>query len=59
MIEIKCTMEQKEKILLNLMMCNDVFCDAFTPDECKSVKDCKECVNKNIKWDIRGNEDAE
>ena len=59
MIEIKCTEEEKEILQSGFILCPDAICDVLTESECSNAKDCIECVKKNIKWTIRGNEDAE
>lgn len=47
MIEIKCTKQQKTKIIEALScFCLFTFCP-MSPDI-----DCKKCVEKNIKWEI-------
>lgn len=56
MIEIKCNEWQKEfikKALLRYMSC------LIAPTIYCGERDCWECLDKNIKWTIRGNEDAE
>lgn len=55
MIEIKCNESQKATIIKSLLMGGDCL---FSWDVDCTYK-CVECMEKNIKWTIRGNEDAE
>lgn len=55
MIEIKCDELQKEAIIRALLGSQSCIIDN---DKCRSDH-CPNCLEKNIKWDIRGNEDAE
>lgn len=55
MIEIKCDESQKDDIIYALA--NSSRCIIGCDVECKNL--CRECMEKNIKWTIRGNEDAE
>ena len=55
MIEIKCNEVQKETIVKSLLMSGDCL---FTW-EVDCIGRCAECMAENIKWTIRGNEDAE
>jgi hypothetical protein len=54
MIEIKCNESQKATIIKSLLMGGDCL---FSWDVDCTYK-CVECMEKNIKWTIRGNEDA-
>ena len=50
MIEIKCSKEEKERFI-NTHISNDLEClFPFYEVECSEMKDCKECLEKNIKW---------
>lgn len=53
MIEIRCTKEEKAKII-NAFWSAD-FCESNYSIKCYSdkVKSCKECLEKNIKWLIK------
>lgn len=55
MIEIKCSEFQKEIIKMALLGTQVCIIDN---DNCRS-DNCYNCLEKNIKWTIRGNEDAE
>ena len=58
MIEIKCSESQKETIIKSLCMSGDCL---FSWDvECMGgCIECIACMDKNIKWTIRGDEDEE
>lgn len=56
MIEIKCTEKQKDA-LNNAIITS--YCCPIGVDECNKYGTCFICIEKNIKWTIRGNEDAE
>ena len=55
MIEIKCTEDQKEVLLKAIVPSS--YCVVEELLDCP--QDCFNCLDKNIKWTIRGNEDAE
>jgi hypothetical protein len=48
MIEIRCTKEQKQRIIQTIFDCDD-YC-IF--DHCKENFTCMDCLNKRIKWEI-------
>ena len=56
MIEIKCNEREKE-IIIGELSRTVVMC-VFEYGTCE-CNDCRECLDKRIKWTIRGNEDAE
>ena len=52
MIEIKCTLEQKEKIIESIVK-HEGFCVCEGKDDnyrCNDYNSCESCIRDNIKW---------
>ena len=60
MIEIKCTQEDKEALLL-FMASGDLCLFDFIDNDLSitQCEDCKTCIERMIKWKVRGEEDDE
>ena len=62
MIEIKCTQADKDALLRFMASCDLCLFDFVTVDipttTCFNNEDCKTCIERMIKWDIRGEGDV-